>query len=139
MNAKLRTIAAASMGALLAASCARSSATGASGHTVTVRYSQVGRAVDLSVGDTLVVDLRSGTSSALTWSVRQYPSAILRVVVNDPGTATFSFLATHPGTGELLVQDSFRCAGPPSSSGGPVKACPFADGARARHLPLTPA
>jgi hypothetical protein len=130
MNARIRTIAAVSMAALVAASCAHSSATEASGRTIRATYANLGHTISLSVGDTLVVDLRSGTPNALTWSVKGYPSAALRLSGDDPAHARFSFLAIGPGRGQVLIQDGFTCPGSPSTPGGPVRACPFANGTK---------
>ena len=123
-------MAAAALAALLAG-CARATGAGeggSSGSTVRVDYQDVGRTVDLAVGDTLVVNL-SHTGSMLRWRLSSYPRDILRPATPAGPRGQFRFTVTGTGTGQVLIMDSFPCAGGPAGSAS--KACPYAAGGTA--------
>jgi len=128
------------VGALLGAGCAAKAISSGSseGRTVVLHYADLGRTVDLRVGDALVVDLRTGVSASLTWALGAYPKAALRVTGTDPDTRIFRFAAVGPGSGALIVQDSISCPGGDASPGGPPRACPFAGGQKPTSIPAQP-
>jgi hypothetical protein len=96
---------------------------------VWVDYQDVGRAVDLVVGDTLIVNL-SQTGSSLRWRLSSYPKDILRPATPAGARGRFRFEVTGTGTGRVLIMDSFPCAGGPAA-GSATKACPYALGGTA--------
>ena len=123
------TLAVAGLVAALLTGCASKAQPGSEGSlgsTVHVGYSDVGRTVHLVVGDTLIVNL-SRTGSQLKWRLSRYPKDVLRPVNAGIAPGMFRFEVTAKGTGQLLIIDSFPCAGGPAS--GAMKACPYAAGA----------
>jgi len=129
VRTSLKARVAAAVAAALLGGCAKATPAGSAGSlgsTVRVSYSDVGRTVDLVVGDTLVVNL-SQTGSQLRWRLSRYPTGVLRPVTPAGGRGTFRFEVTGTGSGEVLIMDTLSCAGGPAA-GSASRACPYAAG-----------
>jgi hypothetical protein len=97
------------------ASGAAASATSTPAATVTVGPDDGGRAVDLGVGDRLIVQLTSTTSPSRlrpAWTLRSPPSKVLGRVPGAPDATQVVLVADQPGTVRLVLVKRLGCDPP---------------------------
>jgi hypothetical protein len=94
---------------------AAGSATSTPPATVTVGPPDGGRTVDLRVGDRLIVQLTTRTSSSRlgpAWTLRSPASEVLRRVPGNPAATRVVFVADQPGTARLVLVKRLGCYPP---------------------------